>query len=158
VANASSNQRIGENEGTNRVFWTGTCPPNTTANPDVLYPFSVGAYIYQVDLRNCPDVHDAMQLKQISGISPTTGTGIGTTINGSFPASFIRSLNLFTRYTGVSTAPIPDGTGTGSINLRPLLGDGDNTGWICGATAQSDVSGHGFLPTPSATCGAATYV
>jgi ABC-type phosphate transport system substrate-binding protein len=157
VVNGNGSQVIEENEGTNCAFWTGTCPPNTTANPDVIFPFSVGSYICQVDLGNCPNNTGAMQLKQINGISPTTGTGTSTTINGSFPPNFIRSLNVVTRYTGNQFLPIPDGTGTGSIDLRPLLGDGTNTGWICGTQGQAEVSAHGFLPAPSRNCGISTH-
>jgi hypothetical protein len=156
VINASGSQPIEENEGTNCVFWASPCPPNTTPDPDVIVPFSVGSYLCQVQ-GPCPNNVGDLELKQISGVNPTTGSGTSTTINPSFPPGFIRGLYAVTRYTGVSTAPIPDGTGTGSINLRPLLGDGDNTGWICGTTAQSEVAAVKFLPTSSATCGAATH-
>jgi hypothetical protein len=156
VVNADGSQLIEENQGTNCAFWTGTCPPNTTANPDVIVPFSVGSYICQVDLGRCTNNVGAMQLKQINGVNPTTGSGTSTTINPSFPPGFIRSLNAVTRYTGNAAGPIPDGTVTGSINLRPLLGDGDSTGWICSTAAKADVSAHGFLP--AANCGAVVHI
>jgi ABC-type phosphate transport system substrate-binding protein len=157
VVNGNGQTVIEENEGTNCAFWTGTCPPNTTANPDVIYPFSVGSYICQADTGHCTNNVGAMQLKQINGVNPTVGSGATTTINGSFPAAFIRGLFIFTRYTGVLTAPIPDGTTSpGNINLRPFLGNGDSTGWICSTAGKADVSAQGFLPA-STTCGQATH-
>lgn len=154
VTNASGSTAIEENEGTNCAFWTGTCPPNTTANPDVIFPYSIGAYICQADLGHCPaNSPGNLVLKQVNGLLPTSGTGTSTVINSGFYSSYFRNLYLATRYTGVTATPIPDGTGTGSINLRPFLGDGDNTGWVCGATAQADVAAQGFLPPAGGLCG-----
>jgi ABC-type phosphate transport system substrate-binding protein len=133
VTNASGSQAIEENEGTNAVF-TGTNAAN------VLVPFSIGSYISQVDLGTSTNQVGSLTLRSIQGIAPTTGTGASTIINKNFP--FIRGLFAVVRGSSVPAYE------------QPLLGNSNNTGWICGATAATDIQSQGFLTV--ANCGTLT--
>ena len=135
---------IEENEGTNAVY--------TTSNPlykDVLAPFSAGSFVCQVYTLACPKAVGSMVLENIDSKAPLTTTN---TINtAAFPAVYIRGLFLVTLNAGTAAAPkVP----TTPIDLTKFLGQGNNTGWICGTTAAADIKKFGFAT--AANCGALT--
>jgi ABC-type phosphate transport system substrate-binding protein len=140
VVNKDGTQAIEENEGTNAVF-TGTNAPN------VLVPFSIGSYISQKYIGSSPNNTGSLALEKINNIAPTTGSGTSTKINTLFPSTFFRGLYAVIRGTSVPTYE------------QALLGKGDKSGWVCGAsgtstTAATDIANLGFLTTT--TCGSIT--
>jgi ABC-type phosphate transport system substrate-binding protein len=140
---------IEENEGTNAVY---TSTGNPTGYKDVLGIFSGGDYVCQVDTKKCPAQEGTLVLKEIDGKSPLTSSN---TINVSglsaFGATYIRGLYFVTLNAGTAAAPkVP----TTPVDLTKFLGQGNTSGWVCGATAKTDITNFGFVQ-PS-NCGALT--
>lgn len=163
VVNADGTQPIQENEGTNNIFLTGVAPNGWQYNTfDEIYPYSIGNYISQVDKHTSADAHGNLVLNNITGnisrnprkpviineppvINPNTANA---SINTSFPIQ--DGLFAVIRSTGDPANPVPS-------YLRALLGNNDNTGWVCSnATAQADVTNLGFLNI--ASCGLTTTI
>jgi ABC-type phosphate transport system substrate-binding protein len=140
----SPNNLPEENEGTSKYL----------QGPDVVYPFSVGAYIaerYHSSGKGKnifgKDIHGNMllrALKEAGGkvTQPTVGTGAKTTINPKFDPDFVRTL-----YDVVRFAKTKDNI---PANLEPFFASAKAKvkGWICSnKTAQKDIVAYGFLPT-----------
>jgi ABC-type phosphate transport system substrate-binding protein len=156
---------IEENEGTNAVFtaagWSGTSTPN--AYKDIVFPFSGGSYVCQKAATYCPNSIGSLGLENIDGKTPLNSSGT-INVSGSTPfgSVYIRGLYLVALNAGTAAKPaVPNGTNlTGySINLTKFLGQGDKSGWICGAsgtstTAATDIVDYGFATV--ANCGALT--
>jgi ABC-type phosphate transport system substrate-binding protein len=133
-----------ENEGTN-AFLKG---------PNVIYPFSVGSWIEQVDHstgknknRFTVDQHGTLIVRDLNGTAPTVGKGVKTTINTRFTPDFIRTLYDVVRWAKTSDN-IP-------AYLEPIFASAHakTPGWICSSkTAKQDILNYGFLNTPF--CGA----
>jgi len=145
----TSDPTIEENEGTNAVF---TATGNPSGYKDVLFPFSGGSYVGQVYTKASPDQHGTLVLEDIDGKAPLTSTHtINTSGLSAFPAKYIRGLYLVTLNAGTATAPkVP----TTPVDLTKLLGQGNNTGWICGTTAATDITHFGFAT--ASNCGTLT--
>ena len=88
-----------------------------------------------------------MALKQINGVAPTTGTGSGTVINASFPATFQRTVFEVVPYDPATSDHIPGATSpVGGVNLEAIFGA---SGFVCtNTTAKADLKNYGFLVTP----------
>ena len=150
----SSGGVIEENEGPNAEF---TSAGNPTGYKDVLFPFSAGSYVCQVDTGKCPNATGSLKLEDIDGKAPLTSANV-INVSGlsAFPAAYIRSLFLVSLNAGTASAPsIP----TSPINLRAFLGNGDKSGWICGengtsTTAATDIANYGFVV--ASNCGTLT--
>jgi hypothetical protein len=86
-------------------------------------------------------------LKQINGVAPTTGSGTGTVINSSFPATFQRTVFEVVPYDPATTDHIPGATSpVGGVNLEAIFG---SSGFVCtNSTAKADLKNYGFLVTP----------
>ena len=151
-----------ENEGVNPVL----------KDPDAIFPYSIGKYIAEKfhsttcnnsactpdsngnvctpvagkNLFGC-NTHGTMVLKQINGVAPTTGTGTGTVINGSFPATFQRTVFEVVPYDPATSDHIPGATSpVGGVNLEAIFGA---SGFVCtNSTAKADLKNYGFLVTP----------
>lgn len=128
---------VEENEGTNPIF------ANSNAANEI-FPYSVAVYLAQSVHGHGAGTQGKLKLKSVNAVAPTTGTGTSTTINPAFPYS--RSVYNVVRDNGTSTH-VPTA-------LQPLLGAGNNTGYICtNATAKADIASYGFLSL-GANCGA----
>jgi ABC-type phosphate transport system substrate-binding protein len=151
-----------ENEGVNPVL----------KDPDAIFPYSIGKYIAEKfhsttcnnsactpdsngnvctpaagkNLFGC-NTHGTMVLKQINGVAPTTGTGTGTVINSSFPATFQRTVFEVVPYDPATSDHIPGATSpVGGVNLEAIFGA---SGFVCtNSTAKADLKNYGFLVTP----------
>ena len=151
-----------ENEGVNPVL----------KDPDAIFPYSTGKYIAEKfhsttcnnstctpdsngnvctpaagkNLFGC-NTHGTMVLKQINGVAPTTGTGTGTVINSSFPATFQRTVFEVVPYDPATSDHIPGATSpVGGVNLEAIFGA---SGFVCtNSTAKADLKNYGFLVTP----------
>ena len=152
-----------ENEGTNPAL----------NDPNAIVDYSIGKYIGEKvhsakcfntactanasgkicapsgsqNLFGC-NIHGTLVLKQINGVSPTTGTGAKTVINGSFPSNFQRTVFTVVPYDPKTTDHIPGGEAgaPGGINLETIFGV---NGYVCkNATAKADLRNYGFLATP----------
>jgi ABC-type phosphate transport system substrate-binding protein len=151
-----------ENEGVNPVL----------QDPDAIFPYSIGKYIAEKfhsttcnnsactpdsngnvctpaagkNLFGC-NTHGTMVLKQINGVAPTTGTGTGTVINSSFPATFQRTVFEVVPYDPATSDHIPGATSpVGGVNLEAIFGA---SGFVCtNSTAKADLKNYGFLVTP----------
>lgn len=150
---------VEENEGTNAAF---TSTGNPTGYKDVLFPFSGGDYVCQLDTKKCPDQHGTLALGKIDGKAPLTSANVINTAGlTAFPATYIRGLYyvaLNAGGTGVNGSPapaVPNGANlTGyHLDLTKFLGKGDNSGWICGA-GETDTTSFGFATV--ANCGSLT--
>jgi len=89
-----------------------------------------------------------MALKKINGVAPTTGSGANTVINGSFPATFQRTVFEVVPYDPNTTDHIPgsESGATGGVNLESILGA---SGFVCTSSqAKTDLKNYGFLVTP----------
>jgi ABC-type phosphate transport system substrate-binding protein len=156
VVNGSFNGTpIEENEGSNAVY---TAAGNPTQYKNVLGIFSAGNYVGQVYTKASTNNTGTLQLEDIDSKAPLISSDtINVTGLTAFPAKYIRGLYLVARNAGTATKPLVPTT---PINLVPFLGQvnytgGANTvGWICGATAATDVTHFGFV-VPS-NCGALT--
>jgi ABC-type phosphate transport system substrate-binding protein len=159
---SDDNGQLEENEGVNPVL----------QDPDAIFPYSIGKYIAEAfhsnkcissscaptaagltcihtpgnNLFGC-NTHGTMVLKQISGVAPTTGTGKGTVINPSFPATFQRTVFEVVPFDPATTDHIPGATSpVGGVNLEALFGA---SGFVCSnAAAKTDLKNYGFLVTP----------
>ncbi len=159
------NGTLEENEGVNPVL----------NDPDAIFPYSIGKYIAErfhsatclnsactpnssgiacnptahQNLFGC-NTHGTMVLKQISGVAPTTGKGLGTVINSAFPATFQRTVFEVVPWDPSTADHIPGATSpVGGVNLEPIFG---SSGFVCtNATAKADLKNYGFLVIP--TCG-----
>ena len=128
---------VEENEGTNAIFST-----SNAANE--VFPYSIAVYLAQSVHNHGKGTQGKLVLKSVNGTAPTTGTGTATKINPAFPYS--RSVYNVVRDNGTSTH-VPTA-------LQPLLGAGNNTGYICtNATAKAKITSFGFLSL-GANCGA----
>jgi ABC-type phosphate transport system substrate-binding protein len=163
---SNNNNVLEENEGVNPVLNT----------PNAIFPYSVGDYIAQsehsdkclntactansngVMCTHTPsknkffcDVHGTMQLGEINGIAPISGSGTSETINTAFPSTFDRTLFNVVPYDPSTTDKIPGPTSpVGGVNLEQLFGA---SGYDCtNATAKAEIADYGFLTI--ATCGA----
>jgi len=151
-----------ENEGVNPVL----------NDPDAIFPYSIGKYIAEKfhsatclnsactpnasgiachptahqNLFGC-NTHGTMVLKQINGVAPTTGKGLATVINSSFPATFQRTVFEVVPYDPNTSDHIPGATNpVGGVNLEPIFG---SSGFVCtNAQAKTDLTNYGFLVTP----------
>jgi ABC-type phosphate transport system substrate-binding protein len=144
------NSTAEENEGVNTVL----------KGPNTIFPYSIGKFIAEkFHSANCTnagctgspachptatqnkfgcDTHGKMVLHKINGVAPTVGTGTKTTINGKFPAAFVRTVFNVVRWANTSNN-IPK-------SLQKFF---SHTGYICSnATAHKDLINYGFLPTP----------
>lgn len=150
----SSGAAIEENEGTNAEF---TSTGNPTGYKDVLFPFSGGSFVCQVYTGKCPNTTGSLVLENIDSKAPLTAAHV-INVSGltAFPSTYIRSLFLTSLNAGTAAAPaVP----TSPINLRAFLGNGDKSGWICGAngtstTAATDIANYGFAV--ASNCGTLT--
>ena len=150
----SSGGVIEENEGTNAEF---TATGNPTGYKNVLFPFSGGSYVCQVDTGKCPNATGSLKLEDIDSKAPLTSANV-INVSGltAFPSTYIRSLFLVALNAGTAASPsIP----TSPINLRAFLGNGDKSGWICGengtsTTAATDITNYGFVV--ASNCGTLT--
>lgn len=130
-----ANSTVEENEGIDPIF--------TTNSANIVFPYSVAVYLAQSVHGHSAGMQGKLKLHSVNGTAPTTGTGAATKINPAFPYS--RSVYNVVRDSGTSTH-VPG-------YLQPLLGSGNNSGWICtNSTAQSDISSFGFLSLGS-NCG-----
>ncbi len=128
----ASGAAIEENEGTNAVF--------SAANKnDIVFPFSGGSYVAQVFTKFSPDQHGSLLLAKIDNKAPLTSANkINVSGLSAFGSTYIRGLYAVVRNAGTAAAPaVP-------TYLRPLLGNGDTSGWIAGATASTDIADFGF--------------
>jgi hypothetical protein len=145
---------IAANEGTNPVFTAAGYP---SGYKDVLFPFSGGSYVSQVYTKAIPNTTGALVLEDIDGKAPLTAADvINVTGTNAFPATYIHGEYAVTLNAGTATAPKVPVT---PIDLTKLLGQGDKSGWICGASgtstkAATDIKEFGFATT--ANCGALT--
>jgi hypothetical protein len=83
-----------------------------------------------------------------NGIAPTTGTGLSTVINSSFPSTFQRTLFEVVPFDPATTDHIPgaESGAPGGVNLEAIFGA---SGFVCSnATAKADLKNYGFLVTP----------
>ena len=146
------------------------CGVNPVLNdPDAIFPYSIGKYIAEkfhsttcINSACTPDAngnvcnpvagknlfgcntHGTMVLKQINGVAPTTGTGSGTVINASFPATFQRTVFEVVPYDPATSDHIPGATSpVGGVNLEAIFGA---SGFGC--TNTTDLKNYGFLVTP----------
>ena len=153
-----------ENEGVNPVLH----------DPDAIVPYSIGKYVAEkfhstacitkstcapnangVSCTHAPgknrfgcDTHGTMVLEQINGVAPTTGSGAGTVINSSFPATFQRTVFEVVPYDPNTSDHIPgaEAGAPGGENLEKLFGA---SGFVCSnAKAKTDLKNYGFLVTP----------
>jgi len=153
-----------ENEGVNPVL----------KDPDAIFPYSIGKYIAEkfhsnlcittstcapnangIICKHTPGknlfgcgTHGTLALKEISGVAPTTGSGANTVINGSFPATFQRTVFEVVPYDPSTTDHIPgsEAGAPGGVNLEALFGA---SGFTCSnAKAKTDLKNYGFLVTP----------
>jgi ABC-type phosphate transport system substrate-binding protein len=152
--------------------------PRLNSNPGTIFIYSVGDWIAQVHhapkclnsgctanssgviCKHVPgldqfwcDLHGTMRLGQISGISPTTGSGSSTVINPSFPSTFDRTLYDVVPFDPGTADNIPGKTNpVGGVNLEAIFGA---SGFDCTSkTARADITAYGFLNIP--TCGTAS--
>ena len=137
---------IEENEGTNAVY-TSTGDPS--GYKDVLGIFSGGGYVCQVYTKKCPNSHGGLVLGNIDGKAPLTSSdtlNIATKVTippspAAFPEVYVSGLYLTALNAGTASAPkVP----TSPIDLTKFLGQGNSSGWICGTTAQTDITNFGF--------------
>jgi ABC-type phosphate transport system substrate-binding protein len=151
---------IEENEGTNAVF---SSTGNPTGYKDVLFPFSAGDYVCQIDTKACPDLHGTMTLGQIDGKAPITSANvINTSGLSAFPAAYIRGLYyvaLNAGGTGLNGSPapaVPNGSNLSGyhIDLTKFLGQGNSSGWICSTAGEQVTKNFGFAV--ASNCGALT--
>jgi ABC-type phosphate transport system substrate-binding protein len=160
---SDDNGTLQENQGVNPVL----------NDPDAIFPFSIGKYIAErfhsvkcansactpsaagvtcthkpgKNLFGC-DTHGTMVLKQINGITPTTGTGASTVINSSFPATFQRIVFEVVPFDPNTSDHIPgaEAGAVGGVNLEPLFGA---SGFVCSnSAAKTDLKNYGFLVSP----------
>ncbi len=91
-----------------------------------------------------------MVLKQINGVAPTTGSGLGTVINSAFPATFQRTVFEAVPWDPSTADHIPGAASpVGGVNLEQIFGA---SGFVCtNTTAKADLKNYGFLVIP--TCG-----
>jgi ABC-type phosphate transport system substrate-binding protein len=160
---SDDNGLLEENEGVNPVL----------KDPDAIFPYSIGKFIAEkfhsnlcITTSTCApnangiicthtpgknlfgcDTHGTMALKKINGIAPTTGTGVNTVINGSFPATFQRTVFEVVPFDPNTSDHIPGATNpVGGVNLEKLFGA---SGFTCSsAKAKKDLKNYGFLVTP----------
>src|SRR6266700_2700601 len=161
---SDDNGLLEENEGVNPVL----------KDPDAIFPYSTGKYIAEkyhsnlcVTTSTCApnangivckhtpgknlfgcDTHGTMALKKINGVAPTTGSGANTVINGSFPATFQRTVFEVVPYDPSTTDHIPgsEAGAPGGVNLEAFLGA---SGFTCSnSKAKTDLKNYGFLVTP----------
>lgn len=140
---------IAENEGTYPVF---TATGNPSGYKDVIVPFEGSAYVCQVFTKACPNVSGSLVLKDIDGKAPLTSADV-LNVSGlsAFPATYLHGDYGLALNAGTAVAPkIP----TIPIDLTKLLGQGNGSGWICGAVAQTDLKHFGFATVSN--CGALT--
>jgi ABC-type phosphate transport system substrate-binding protein len=161
---SDDNGLLEENEGVNPLL----------NDPDAIFPYSTGKYIAEkfhsalcitkstcapnangIVCKHTPgknlfgcDTHGTMALKEINGVAPTTGTGANTVINGSFPATFQRTVFEVVPYDPNTTDHIPgsEAGAPGGVNLEALFGA---SGFTCSnSKAKTDLKNYGFLVTP----------
>jgi ABC-type phosphate transport system substrate-binding protein len=96
------------------------------------------------------DVHGVMNLGQIDGVAPTTGSGTSTVINSAFPSKYDRTLYDVVPWDPATTDHIPGVTSpVGGVNLSKIFGA---TGFDCtNSKAKTDIKNYGFVTLP--TCG-----
>jgi ABC-type phosphate transport system substrate-binding protein len=151
VVNADGTQAIEENEGNDNTFITGVDHNGVQHNTaDLIWPYSIGEFISQVDKKTQTDVHGnavLQSMKTSRGVSEAPVINPGTT-NASINTAFPLLRTLF--------AVVRGNSGTVPVYLQPLLGNNDNSGWVCSnATAQADITNLGFLNISN--CGALTH-
>jgi ABC-type phosphate transport system substrate-binding protein len=96
------------------------------------------------------DVHGVMNLREINGIAPISGSGSSETINTAFPSTFDRTLFNVVPWDPATTDHIPGATSpVGGVNLSPIFSAG---GYDCSSAGAAIVKAYGFLTLP--TCGA----
>lgn len=134
---------IEENEGTNSEFTTAN-----TNRANVIVPFSAGSYIGEVYTGfNTLQSPGSLVLGTVNGVSAITATHTDNVTT--FYPLLVRPLNAVVEATTASPF-VP-------TNLQALLGASNNSGWICGATAATDIADYGFATLPAAQCGAVTH-
>jgi ABC-type phosphate transport system substrate-binding protein len=150
VINATGSSAIEENEGTNPIFWVNGVV-NGTPDPDVIFPYSVGAYIAQEDtLKDTTQSPGALLPQDLTNpttntkVFPISGDGSTAVIANGLPTLSYRTLYAVTQNAGTATAPaIP-------AYLSAIFG---KSGWICtNATAKADITAYGFRNL-GANCG-----
>ena len=95
------------------------------------------------------DVHGVMNLREINGIAPISGSGSSETINTAFPSTFDRTLFNVVPWDPATTDHIPGATSpVGGVNLAPIF---SATGYDCSAAGKAAISAYGFINLP--TCG-----
>jgi ABC-type phosphate transport system substrate-binding protein len=141
-ASSVDGSTIEENEGNNSEF--GASNPN---NLDVVFPFSAGNYVCQVDTLKCPDAHGTQLLQDIDGTAPLNSDN---TINvGGFSSAYVRGLYFVSLNAGTASKPaVP----TSPIDLTKFLGQGNKTGFVCSTAGQNDVASFGFAKAGN-SCG-----
>jgi len=161
----SDNNTLEENEGVDPVLQT----------PEAIWIYSIGDYIAQKfhsptctnsactgtppcvpaankDLFSC-DQHGTYVLREINGAAPTTGSGVNTVINPTFPAAFDRTLFEVVPFDPNTADHIPgsESGAPGGVNLEKIFG---HSGWACTSkAAKANIKSYGFVPLGSA-CGA----
>jgi ABC-type phosphate transport system substrate-binding protein len=150
---------IEENEGTNAVF---TSAGNANYK-NVLFPYSGGAFVCQSTTANCGakgTVEGSLVLEDIDGKAPlTTATPPVINVTGlsAFPAKYIRGLYFVAKNGNTASSPevpTPSTPDPWPIDLTPLLGQGNTSGWICGTAAGTIIKSFGFATVSN--CGALT--
>ncbi|MFE7560027.1 substrate-binding domain-containing protein [Kitasatospora sp. NPDC057500] len=116
---------------------------------DVVFPYSVGAYVDQVYRGHgtAMDSPGPLTLRAVNGIAP-----VDSTTNSINPA-FAGTVHGRVLWHAFRTADYTATTARG-IALRKIFGPvSATTGWICGHPAA--ITGYGFLTTPN--CGTTVY-
>ena len=143
---------IDENEGDNAVY-TSTGDPS--GYRDVVGVFSGADYVCQVYTKKCPNDHGVLVLGKIDGRVPLTSShtlNISSNVKTTFSYAYINGVYMTALNAGTSPAPkVP----TSPVDLTEFLGRGGGSGWICGATASTDIKNFGFY-APIHDCGALT--
>jgi len=148
AANLTTSQQPEENEGLSQYFRDGN-KPKGTPNPNVIYPFSIGAWVAQQyhdakcgkkpkgseNMFGCNE-NGVLRLNGISGTAPTVKKGKASPVtNPKFPSTFDRFLYAVVPYASTSNH-IP-------AYLNGLLG---HKGFFCKQTKV--VLAYGFETTP----------
>jgi ABC-type phosphate transport system substrate-binding protein len=140
-----------ENEGVSKYL----------QGPDVIYPYSIGAYLAEVFRsgscvnktcapvkdRICKpkkgknrfgcDTHGTMVLKCVGNVSPTVGKGANQTINPGFSPPLVEPLFVVVRWAKGTAGNVPS-------YLKGIFGP---KGWISTSkVARTDLLNYGFLP------------
>jgi ABC-type phosphate transport system substrate-binding protein len=140
VQGQTSNDVV-ENEGTNAIL------KDTSTSKNIVFPYSVAVYLGQSQNGHGTGDQGKMKLRDVNGVSGTTGPSGKKVIKLTFP--YLREVYNVVRNADSSgdTLKIP-------TYLQPYFGNGTaNSGFMCSSTAKKDATNFGFRAMDASHCG-----